>query len=152
MVMKRIIGVPIQRFRHQMDRLFDNFFGSAPWEESGLSATAGTWNPDLGIVENDQEIVIKAEMPGLGPEDIDVRVAGNILTLSGEKKEETEQKKGGYFHTERRFGSFFRSVELPLGTQPESITAEYDKGILTLKIARAELPEPKKIEVKPRKE
>lgn len=126
----------LRGLRDQMDRLFDSFFGGSP--DLGSPGASGSWDPDLELVESDKEYTIRAEMPGLAPEDIDVRVTGNILTLSGEKKEEMEEKKRGYFHSERRYGSFQRSIELPSGVKPDSIAAEYDKGVLTLRIAKAE--------------
>jgi HSP20 family protein len=139
----------LRRFRSQIDRLFDSFFGlSAPWEET----MPGTWIPDLEVLDTGKEIVVKAEVPGLGPEDIDVRVSGNVLTLSGEKKEETEEKKGGFYRSERRFGSFLRSIELPPGARADAVTAEYDKGVLTVRIAKGEESPAKKIQVKARKE
>jgi HSP20 family protein len=138
----------LRRFRSQMDRLFDSFFGLAPWEET----LPGAWTPDLEVADTGKEIVVKAEVPGLGPEDIDVRVSGSVLTLSGEKKEESEEKREGYYRSERRFGSFFRTIDLPPGARADSVTAEYAKGILTVKIGKTEAPAPKKIEVKAGKE
>ena len=128
----------LRGLRDQMDRLFDSFFGGSPWSDTGYPGASGSWDPDLELVETDKDFTIRAEMPGLDPEDIDVRVNGNVLTLSGEKKEEKEEKQGGFFHSERRYGSFERSIELPTGVKPESIAAEYDKGVLTLKIAKGE--------------
>jgi len=138
----------LRRFRSQMDRLFDSFFGLAPWEES----LPGSWTPDVEVSDSGREIVVKAEVPGMGPEDIDVRVSGNVLTLSGEKKEETEEKKEGYYRSERRFGSFLRTIDLPTGARADEVTAEYDKGILTVKIPKTEDSAPRKIEIKSRKE
>ena len=138
----------LRRFRSQMDRLFDSFFGLAPWEES----LPGTWMPDLEVADTGKEIIVKAEVPGMGPDDIEVRVSGNVLTLSGEKKEETEEKKEGFYRSERRYGSFFRTVDLPLGAKADAVTAEYDKGVLTVRIAKSEEPASRKIEVKSRKE
>jgi len=139
----------LRRFRGQMDRLFDSFFGLSPWEDSGLS---GSWTPDLEVADTGKEIVVKAEVPGLGPEDIDVRVTGNLLTLSGEKKEEHEEKKEGYYRSERRYGSFFRTVELPTGAKADAVTADYEKGVLTVRIAKSEESGSKRIEIKSRKE
>lgn len=138
----------IRGLRDQMDRLFDSFFGGSPWIDAGYPAAAGTWDPDLELVESDKEFTIRAEVPGLGPEDIDVRVTGNVLTLSGEKKEETEEKKSGYYHSERRYGAFQRSIELPDGAKPDSIAAEYDKGVLTLTIPKGEGVGSRRIPVK----
>ena len=138
----------LRRFRSQMDRLFDSFFGLAPWEES----LPGSWAPDVEVADTAKEIVVKAEVPGLGPEDIDVRVSGNVLTLSGEKKEETEEKREGYYRSERRFGSFLRTIDLPHGAKADAVTAEYDKGILTVRIPKTEESAPRKVEIKSRKE
>jgi HSP20 family protein len=139
----------LRRFRGHMDRLFDSFFGLSPWEDTALS---GSWTPDLEVAETGKEIVVKAEVPGLGPEDIDVRVTGNTLTLSGEKKEEHEEKKEGYYRSERRYGSFFRTVELPPGAKADAVTADYEKGVLTVRIAKSEESGSKRIEIKSRKE
>ena len=139
----------LRRFRGQMDRLFDSFFGLSPWEDSTLP---GSWTPDLEVADTGKEFVVKAEVPGLGPEDIDVRVTGNTLTLSGEKKEEHEEKKEGYYRSERRFGSFFRTIQLPPGARADAVTADVAKGVLTVRIAKSEEPSSKKIEIKPRKE
>lgn len=141
-------GGSLRRFRSQMDRLFDSFFGLAPWEES----MPGSWTPDLEVADTGNEIVVKAEVPGLGPEDIDVRVTGSTLTLSGEKKEEHEERKEGYYRSERRFGSFFRTVELPAGARADAVTADYDKGVLTVRIAKTAETASKRIEIRSRKE
>jgi len=138
----------LRRFRSQMDRLFDSFFGLSPWEES----LPGTWTPEIEVVDTGKEIVVKAEVPGLGPEDIDVRVTGNTLTLSGEKKEEHEESKEGVYRSERRYGSFYRTVPLPSGAKADAVSAEYDKGVLTVKIGKSEESVSKRIEVKSRKE
>jgi HSP20 family protein len=142
----------LRRFRHQMDRLFDSFFGLAPWEEESTLPGSGSWTPDLEVADTGKEIVVKVEVPGLGPEDIDVRVTGNTLTLSGEKKEEREEKREGYYRSERRFGSFYRTVPLPAGAKSDAVTADYDKGVLTVRIAKTDDAVSKRIEVRSRKE
>jgi HSP20 family protein len=135
--------------RDQMDRLFDSFFGGSPWSDTGVLSASGSWVPDLEFSETEREFTVRAEVPGLNAEDIDVRVTGNVLTLSGEKKEEFEEKKKGTFRSERRYGTFLRSIELPPGAKPDSIAAEYDKGILTLRIAKGEGAGSHRIPVKP---
>lgn len=145
----------LRGLRDQMDRLFDSFFGGSPWSDSGMSGASGAWDPDLELVETNREYTIRAEVPGLDPEEIDVRLNGNVLTLSGEKKEEREEKKAGVVRSERRYGSFFRSIELPADAKPETIDADYDKGVLTLKIAKGEGAGSRRIPVKapaPKKE
>ena len=138
----------LRRLRDEMDLLFDSFFGSPRSSEWGFPETAGGWAPEIEVIESDKEFVVRAEVPGLDPKDIEVSVTGNRLTLSGEKKEETEEKKSGYYRSERRFGSFHRSIELPAGTKPDAISAEYDKGVLTLKIGKAEEAKAQRIPVK----
>jgi len=128
----------IRRLRDEMDHLFDSFFGATRLSDWSSPETAGGWTPEIEVVEGDKNITVRAEVPGLDPKDIEVSVTGNRLTLSGEKKEEREEKKGGYYLSERRYGSFFRSIELPAGTKPDAVTAEYDKGVLTLRIGKAE--------------
>src|SRR5207244_5305114 len=110
--------------------------------------SAGGWTPEIEVIEGDKEFTVRAEIPGLDPKDIKVSVTGKCLTLSGEKKEESEEKKSGYYHSERRYGSFHRSIELPAGTKPDAISAEYDKGVLTLKIGKAEEASSQRIRIK----
>jgi HSP20 family protein len=129
---------PLRRFREEMDQLFDSFFGGTRLGEWPFPGASGGWIPEIELIEGEKDFVVRAEVPGLDPKDIEVSVTGNHLTLSGEKKEDADERKEGYYHSERRFGSFYRSLELPAGTTPESITAEYDKGVLTLRIAKAE--------------
>jgi HSP20 family protein len=137
-----------QALRDRMDRLFDSFFAGDPSSESGFPGTSGGWSPSLEVTETDKELVVRAEMPGLKPEDIDVRLAGNVLTLSGEKKEESEDKKSGFYRSERQYGCFCRTLELPPGTKSDAVSAEFDKGVLTLKIPKDEATFSRKIEVK----
>ena len=138
----------VRTFRDEMDRLFDSFFGISPWSSTLHSSGAGQWNPDLDITETDKDLVIRAELPGIDPKDVDVRVTGNVLTLSGEKKDEREDRKVGYHRTERRYGSFFRSLELPANTKPAEVSAEFDKGVLMLHVPKDENAVAHKVEVK----
>lgn len=140
----------VRTFRDEMDRLFDSFFGISPWTSTIHSSGSGQWNPDLDVSETEKEFVIRAELPGLDPHDVDVRVTGNVLTLSGEKKEEAEDKKDGYYRSERRYGSFLRSLELPADTKPDLVSAEFDKGVLVVKVPKDEKAAPRKIEIKPK--
>lgn len=138
---------PLRLFRAEMDRLFDSFFGGSPWEGMGLSS-ASAWTPDLELSESDQEVVVRAELPGMNAEDIDVRIDGNLLTISGEKKEEFEDRKGGNYRSERRYGMFRRSVELPPGTKSDQVAAEFEKGVLTLRMPKDQAAASRKIEIK----
>src|SRR4051812_48498337 len=92
--------------------------------------------PAVDIEQNDNEIVVTAELPGLEEKDFEVTVSGDVLTIKGEKKSEREQKNGNGHYTERRFGSFSRSVGLPFEVTDQNVDARYDKGILTIRIPK----------------
>lgn len=113
------------------------------WGESraGLS-------PAVDIFEEDGTIVMKAEVPGMKAEDIQVNVENGILTLSGERKLENEDKRDGYHRIERSYGSFSRSFALPKTVDGEAIDANLDAGVLTLRLPKQEAAQPKRIEVR----
>jgi len=129
---------PVGRLRAEMDRLFDNFFreGIGDGFDRLLAPVTGH-GPMLDVTEDEKSITVKADLPGVEPADIDVRVSGDLLTICGEKKEEHEEKRAGYRHTERRFGSFQRSVRLPGEVDPDKVEAEYRHGVLTIRMERA---------------
>jgi len=149
----------MHHFRREMDRLFDRFLDRFPhhgtWPEPSdwtddPDRPQGMLVPSVDIAENEKQITIHAEVPGLGPDDFEISVSGNVLTIRGEKRECTEDKSADHYHCERRFGSFTRSIELPADADLESIEAEERHGVLTVavrKIASAE-HKPKKIGVK----
>ena len=138
----------IRRLRDEMDQLFDTFFGSSRLSEWGSGGAAAGWAPEIEVLEGDKEITVRAELPGLDAKDVDVSISGNRLTLSGEKKESTEDRKGGYYHSERRYGYFHRTIELPAGTKAEQVSAEVDKGVLTLKIPKTQAAGAQRIPIK----
>jgi HSP20 family protein len=148
------VGVsgPLWRLRDEVDRLFSRFFGD--WGEftTPSGGAAGRWWPEIDVVEGERDITVRAEIPGLDPKDIDVSVTGNVLTISGEKKEEKEETRGSYYQAERRYGAFHRAVELPPGANPDQVTADYDKGVISIRIGKEEKAQPKRIPVSPRKE
>jgi HSP20 family protein len=139
---------PMTRFRSEMDRLFEDYF-LTPWK--GMEKAWGlkrSWWPSVDVVDGDRDITIRAEIPGMEPEDVDIRISGNVLTLSGEKKEDKEERgKEGYYRSERHYGSFHRTVTLPAGCDPNQVEAEYDKGVLTIRVAKTESAKPKRIPV-----
>ena len=108
----------------------------------------GAWAPQLDISETDKEVTIRAEVAGVDPKDLDVSITGNVLTLSGEKKDETEERGENYFHSERTFGSFRRSVQLPASVDPDSVSADHCNGVLCIHLKKVAGAEPKKIPVK----
>ena len=125
------------------DELFDRDF--SPW-----SASRGSqgFNPAVDIVEKENAYLVKAEVPGLAPEHIDVQVENDVLTVRGERKSENEEERGGYRRVERSYGSFARSFTLPKGTQADAIEAQVEHGVLTVTIPKVAAPAPRKVEVK----
>jgi HSP20 family protein len=105
------------------------------------------WAPLLDVSETDDEIQVSAEIPGIDPKEFDISVTGNVLTISGEKKEESEERKGNVFRSERRFGSFRRSITLPDSVDTEKVSADYDRGVLTVHLPKTEKAAAKRIPV-----
>ena len=137
---------PFRMFTRKVNRLFDDpfaLFGPIAEEE-----TLTTWAPPCDIFETDKEIVIKAELPELKKENVDVSLEGNILTIRGERKFEEETKREEYHRIERRYGEFVRSFTLPVYVEPEKISAEFKEGILRVVLPKREEAKPKQIEVK----
>lgn len=126
-----------------MDRLWDSFF-----DRGGRRKTeeATDWVPTLDISETKDDLVIKAEVPGLEPKDIDISLSDGILTIKGEKKEEREEKEEDYYLMERCYGSFARSIQLPKRVQSDKIQATYKNGVLKIVLPKSE--EAKKKEIK----
>ena len=105
--------------------------------------------PALDVVENDHEVVVRVEVPGIAAKDVDVSVSGSTLTISGSKQEHEERKEETYYRSERRFGAFRRVVELPESIDPTKIVAESDNGVITIKVAKKPGVKPRQIEIKP---
>jgi len=129
-------------FRNSIDKLFDDFFFFSP-----TSLFKNDWDPSIEIVEEKDAIYVKAEMPGIEEKDLEVKIEDNILTLSGEKKEEKKEEKKNYVFSERKFGSFYRSINLPEGIDKDKVKATFKKGVLSIDIPKKEVKEPKKIAI-----
>ena len=132
-------------FSDSVNRLFDGTLLPAAWfsEDSELR----NWRPVVDIFDNDEKIVIKAELPGVDKKDIHVDVKDGILTLSGERSYENEVKEENYHRKERAFGKFSRSFALPDGLNPDKIDADYKDGVLKIEIPKPEEKKPRKIAV-----
>jgi len=126
-----------------MDDLFNTFFGSWP----SLTAEREVW-PAIDISENEDAIVVKAEIPGCKADDIDISVHGNTLTISGEKKHEEEKKEKGYYHIERSYGSFRRDLTLPTDVDPAKVEATCKEGVLSINLPKAAKAKAAKIKIK----
>jgi HSP20 family protein len=126
----------------QLNRLFSDFFGRASQEQN-----LTTWAPAVDIYEGQNELVVKAELPEVKPDELDIRVENNILTIRGERKFEKKVDEKNYLRVERAYGSFARSFSLANTVNTEAIKAEYKDGVLTLSIPKREEAKPKQIKV-----
>lgn len=150
---------PIESLRQEIDRLFDRMpgtvwpFGRSTFEFDlpRLRDIATGIAPAVDVAEKDGAYEITVELPGMDEKNIDIKMANGSLTIRGEKKEESEERRKDYFLSERRFGSFMRSFQVPAGVDAEKIDASFAKGVLTVtlpKTAEAQKGE-KKIDIKP---
>lgn len=143
---------PFRGFRDmqsEMERLMSEAFGAFGRQPSRRAAVE-EWTPVIDAKTSDGDLVIRAELPGLKREDVDVTVSNGVLTISGERKEEErEEKESGYLLRERRYGSFRRSMTLPEGTNESKVKARFEDGLLEVRVEGGgrELPEPKRIEI-----
>ena len=155
---KEDLGMALSPFRGrgfydvhgEMNRLFDEMFGGLA-RRSGArqgEGVADSWSPALDVLHEDGDVVVRAELPGVKPEDVDITLSRGVLTISGQRKAETEQQGQGYYVRERRYGSFRRSMVLPEGIDESKINARYENGVLEVRIAgAAAVQEPKKIQI-----
>jgi HSP20 family protein len=126
-------------FRNEMNRLFEGFCSRpaafAPgWFEA---SEPGQWLPAIDLSETDTQIRVRAELPGIDPQDVDVSVSGDRLVIAGEKQACTEESGAGWAHRESLSGAFSRSIPLPESVDPAKVTARYDKGVLTVELTKS---------------
>jgi len=143
-----MLSAPLHQLRTEMDRLFDRFFGGSLGFLGEPFGRTQAWMPSLDVSETDADITVRAEVPGVDAKDIDIQVSGQVLTISGEKKESTESKGENYYHAERSFGSFRRSVQLPTSVDAEKVLAEYKNGVLLIRMKKEKGAVPKRISVR----
>jgi HSP20 family protein len=135
----------ISSLQQEMNRLFNTFF-EAP---AGPPQGGGTrrWVPAMDLVETGEHFVLRADLPGLSEDDVDLSLEENVLTLSGERKVEHEAKGEGFYRVERATGAFSRSLTLPEGVDGDAITARFDKGVLEVRIPKPEQRRPRKLQI-----
>ncbi|HXB55889.1 MAG TPA: Hsp20/alpha crystallin family protein [Vicinamibacteria bacterium] len=133
--------------QERMNRLFDESFRGINRTGGEEDWVGGSWAPAVDIYEQNGNIVLKAELPGIDPKDVDVRVENNILTLRGERKLENEVKRENYHRVERAYGSFTRSFTLPNVVDTEKIKAEYKDGLLRMTLPKKDEAKPKQISI-----
>ncbi len=118
------------------------------WEDGERTWFGGAGTPLLDISETDAAVQTKLDLPGVKPEEIEIQLNGNVLTVSGERKEEKEEKGKTYHRVERRTGSFSRSITLPCPVEEDEVAAEYNEGVLTIVLPKTEQAKTRRIEVK----
>jgi HSP20 family protein len=130
----------------EMNRLFSSFFDT-PATRGGNGNGGGAtrrWIPAMDLVETKDDFVLRADLPGIAEDDVSIELENNVLSIAGERKTEHEERHEGYYRIERATGSFSRSLSLPEGIDPESVSATFDNGVLTVRI-------PKPVQAKPRR-
>src|SRR5919108_1253381 len=131
--------------RDEMNRLFNEFFGRGGNDEG--TWFSGAWSPAVDIYETDEALVMKAELPGFGKDDISIEMKENTLVIKGERKREDEVKEGNYHHMERAYGAFQRSFLLPTTVDQEKVRASYKDGVLELRLPKVEAAKPKRVAI-----
>lgn len=130
--------------QNEMNRLFNTFFETPT---APLNGAARRWIPAMDLVETDGDLVLRADLPGLSEEDVNIELEDNVLTVSGERKIEHEERKEGYYRVERSSGSFRRSLTLPEGVDPEAVKATFDRGVLEVRVPKPEERKPRKVAI-----
>ncbi len=136
---------PVQEMlnlRRTVDRFFDNVSPDRDWQQPSM------WGLAVDLVENKDDFVVKASIPGINPDDLDISYSDDTLTIKGEIKEEKDVKEDQYHMRERRYGSFMRSITLPTKIKGDAIEANYQNGVVTLRLPKAEEVKPKRIAIK----
>ena len=134
----------------EMNRLFNTFFDSPTTTSGGGNGNGGAfrrWIPPMDLVETDEHFVLRADLPGLSDEDVAIELEDNVLTVAGERKAEHEDKREGFYRMERSFGQFRRSLTLPEGVDADAIGAQFDKGVLEVRIPKPEERKPQRIQI-----
>src|SRR5215208_2274944 len=138
MLYRMTTAAPIFGLRREIDRLFEDTFGR----------DGGTFTPAVDIRENENEIRLEIELPGLKPENVEIMAENGVLTIRGEKSSERKEGEDNRYQVvERTYGTFVRTFQLPQGVDEDQINAEFENGVLSLKIPKAALPQPKRIQI-----
>jgi len=135
----------LENLQDEMNRLFD--FSLSKWPERDAGLLESAWRPAIDIYDGKDHLLVKADIPGLSKEEIEVSVHGNTLVLKGEKKKEEKVKDKDFVRSERFYGSFHRAITLPGGVDYDQVKATYANGVLELKLPKKEEAKPKQIQI-----
>lgn len=139
-------GYSLTSLQREMNRLFEDFFGR-DWSLEPFRGRGG-WTPAVDVMETDKEVVVKAELPGMDPKEVEINLAGEALTIRGQKKEEKEEKTRSAHLVERSYGSFERTISLPSAVKADQADAEFKQGILTISLPKTEEAKTRTVKVK----
>jgi HSP20 family protein len=131
----------VDSLQSEVNRLFDTFFGGRPVNG------ARRWVPPMDLVETDDHLVLKADLPGLERDDVNIEIKDGVLTVSGERRAEHEERADGFYRVERAFGGFSRSLSLPEHVDADRISASFDKGVLEVRIPKPEERKPHRVAI-----
>lgn len=138
MLYRMTTSSPVFGLRREIDRLFEDAF----------TRDGASWTPAVDITETESDLRVELELPGLKPEDVEITAENGVLTIRGEKRGERKEDEQSRYHVvERTYGSFMRTFQLPQGVDEDQIAAEFDNGILSLRIPKAALPQPRRIQI-----
>ena len=135
----------LRSLQQDVNRLFSSSFD----RNQGPGTMSGAWNPSVDIFENKDSIVLEAELPGMSPDDVNISIENNVLTLHGERKFEKKDEGDNFHRVERSYGAFTRSFTLPPTVSSENVEAVFENGMLHLTLAKREEAKPRRIEIKP---
>lgn len=136
----------LNTLQNEMNRLFNTFFDQPPATGRG-GASGRRWIPAMDLVETKDHYVLRADLPGLSDEEVNIQLQDNVLTISGERTAEHETQQEGYYRLERAFGGFSRSLTLPDGIDPDAVHAQFDRGVLELRIPKPEQKKPRQVQI-----
>jgi HSP20 family protein len=137
----------LNTIQNEMNRLFNTFFDQ-PASTARGGAPARRWIPAMDLVETADHYVVRADLPGVSDEDVDVQLQDNVLTISGERKAEQQTTQEGYYRLERAAGAFSRALTLPDGVDPGAVHAQFDRGVLEISIPKPEQKKPRQVQIK----
>lgn len=138
----------LNTIQNEMNRLFNTFFDQSGTSGRGSGEGRRRWIPAMDLVETDDHYVLRADLPGLSDDDVNVELQDNVLTVSGERRTEHQDRQEGYYRLERAFGGFSRSLTLPEGVDPDGVQAHFDRGVLEISIPKPEQKKPRQVQIK----
>ena len=130
-----------------MNRLFSTFFDTPTGRSGNGGGAARRWIPAMDLIETGEHFVLKADLPGMTEGDVNIEIENNVLTVSGERKTEHEEKHEGYYRLERATGAFARTLTLPEGIDADAVQATFDNGVLEVRIPKPAQPQPRKVQI-----